>query len=238
MMKYLIFFLPFLSMAQWVSIPTSEYMKAMEEVQQVTNFETSYCYTSHYTFTDQITADTLEEADGYLIYNAKSQLLNFHQINFTGVQTKDFLILCDTANQQILIQKPTISQFDNSQALKIPEEFQDEYRIKKCIENDLTKYEITLPEGSDYVRVQMIVNKKKQIINYQLVSGTTVQLDPFKDENKVLPIMNVSIGNYEYGSQVEKKRIRTPQDFFSDSNLQIANSRFAEYEIIDLRNKQ
>lgn len=50
--------------------------------------------------------------------------------------------------------------------------------------------------------------------------------------------MNVSIGNYEYGSQVEKKRIRTPQDFFSDSNLQIANSRFAEYEIIDLRNNQ
>lgn len=225
-------------MAQWVSIPTSEYMKAMEEIQKVTNFETSYSYRSHYTFTDQITADTLEEADGYLIYNAKSKLLNFHQINFSGVQTKDFLILCDTANQQIVIQKPTISLFDNSQALKIPAEFQDQYQVKKSSENELTTYEITLPEGSEYKYVRMSVNKKMQVINYQLASAAMVQLDPFQDENKVLPIMNVSIGNYEYGSQVEKKRIRTPQDFFSDSNLQIANSRFAEYEIIDLRNKQ
>lgn len=237
-MKYLIFFIPFLSFAQWATIPTSEYMKAMEEIQQVTNFETSYSYTCHYTFSDQITGDTLEKAEGYLIYNAKSQLLNFHQINFTGVQTKDFLILCDTANQQILIQKPTISQFDNSQSFQIPAEFQDQYQVKKCIENDLTKYEVTLPKGGEYSRFQMIVNKQKQIINYQLVSASAVQLDPFQDDKKVLPIMNVSIGNYEYGTQVEKKRIRTPQDFFSDSYLQIANGKFAEYEIIDLRNNQ
>jgi hypothetical protein len=227
-----------MTIAQWVSIPTSDYINAMEEIQKATNFETSYSYLCHYTFTDQITEDTLEEADGFLIYNAKQGLMNFHQVNFTGVQTKDLLILCDTLNQQILLQKPTKSPFNNREVLNIPTELQEQYQVKKCIENELTKYELSLPEGSEYAYIRMSINKKKQVVNYQLVSATTVQLDAFQDENKVLPVMNISFRDYEYGSEVEKKKISTPQDFFSDANMQKSIRKFAEYEIIDLRNNK
>jgi hypothetical protein len=70
-MKLLFIFLPFISLAQWVAIPTSQYLDEMDKIQLDAKFQSSDSYLCHYFFIDQITSDTLEEAEGYLIYNSK-----------------------------------------------------------------------------------------------------------------------------------------------------------------------
>ena len=236
MMKYLFIFLPMFSMAQWVSVAPSEYIKALDEVQKVTNFESSYAYKCHYTFIDQLTNDTIEKADGFLTYNSKTQLLNYQQFSYQGIQTKDLVLLYDTLNQKIMIQEPTSFRIDQQQFYSMPEEVLSQLQVKKWLGKDFVRFELTLPKGSEYSQVRMTINAKNQIINYQLVSAAPIQLDPYEESTPVLPIMDVTFDRYEYGAQVEKKKMQTPQDIFTDPSCQFANQKFAAYEIIDLRN--
>ena len=235
-MKFLLLFLPVFAMAQWVTVAPSEYIKALDEVKKVTNFESSYAYCCHYTFIDQLTNDTLEKADGFLTYNAKTQLLNYQQFSYLGIQTKELIVLYDTLNQKIMIQEPTTFRIDQQQFYNMPEELLSQLQVKQWLAKDFVRYELTLPQGSEYSQVRMTLNHKNQIINYQLVSAASIQLDPYEESAPVLPIMDVTFDRYEYGAQVEKKKMQTPQDIFTDSSCQVANSKFAAYEIIDLRN--
>lgn len=236
MMKYLFIFLPMFSMAQWVSVAPSEYIKALDEVQKVTNFESSYAYKCHYTFIDQLTSDTLEKAEGYLTYNSKTQLLNFQQFSYQGIQTKDLVLLYDTLNQKIMIQEPTNFRIDQQQFYNMSEEVLSQLQVRKWQAKDFVRFELTLPQGSEYSQVRMTINPKNQIVNYQLVSAAPIQLDPYEESAPVLPIMDVTFERYEYGAQVEKKKMQTPHDIFTDSKCQTTNSKFAAFEIIDLRN--
>lgn len=236
MMKYLFIFLPMFTMAQWVSVAPAEYIKALDEVLKVTNFESSYAYKCHYIFIDQLTGDTLEKAEGYLTYNSKTQLLNFQQFSYQGIQTKDLVLLYDTLNQKIMIQEPTNFRIDQQQFYNMSEEVLSQLQVRKWQAKDFIKFELTLPQGSEYSQVRMTINPKNQIVNYQLVSASPIQLDPYEESAPVLPIMDVTFERYEYGAQVEKKKMQTPRDIFTDSNCQIANSKFAAFEIIDLRN--
>ncbi len=235
-MKFLFLFLPVFAMAQWVTVAPSEYIKALDEVKKVTNFESSYAYSCHYTFIDQLTNDTLEKADGFLTYNSKTQLLNYQQFSYQGIQTKELVVLYDTLNQKIMIQEPTTFRIDQQQFYNMPEELLSQLQVKQWLAKDFVRYELTLPQGSEYSQVRMTLNHKNQIINYQLVSAASIQLDPYEESAPVLPIMDVTFDRYEYGAQVEKKKMQTPQDIFTDSSCQVANSKFAAYEIIDLRN--
>lgn len=236
MMKFLFIFLPMFAMAQWVSVAPAEYIKALDEVQKVTNFESSYAYKCHYTFIDQLTNDTIEKADGFLTYNSKTQLLNYQQFSYQGIQTKDLVLLYDTLNQKIMIQEPTSFRIDQQQFYSMPEEVLSQLQVKKWLGKDFVRFELTLPKGSEYSQVRMTINAKNQIINYQLVSAAPIQLDPYEESTPVLPIMDVTFDRYEYGTQVEKKKMQTPQDIFTDPSCQFANQKFAAYEIIDLRN--
>jgi hypothetical protein len=224
------------AMAQWVSVAPAEYIKALDEVQKVTNFESSYAYKCHYTFIDQLTNDTIEKADGFLTYNSKTQLLNYQQFSYQGIQTKDLVLLYDTLNQKIMIQEPTSFRIDQQQFYSMPEEVLSQLQVKKWLGKDFVRFELTLPKGSEYSQVRMTINAKNQIINYQLVSAAPIQLDPYEESTPVLPIMDVTFDRYEYGAQVEKKKMQTPQDIFTDPSCQFANQKFAAYEIIDLRN--
>jgi hypothetical protein len=238
-MKLLFIFLPFISLAQWVAIPTSQYLDEMDKIQLDAKFQSSYSYLCHYSFIDQITSDTLEEAEGYLIYNSKKDLLNFQQVNYTGIQNKEVLVLCDTMNRQLLIQKPTISLLGNQDLLDIPKDLQNQYQVKKCAVKETVQYEITLPKGGPYSMMRMTINSKNlEILNYQLVCAETVAQDPYDEDKKVLPIMSINFRNYEYGQKVEQKRCTQPLDYFTDANLQIASSKYADFEIIDLRNNK
>jgi hypothetical protein len=135
-----------------------------------------------------------------------------------------------------MIQEPTTFRIDQQQFYNMQEELLSQLQVKQWLGKDFVRYELTLPQGSDYSQVRMTLNHKNQIINYQLVSAASIQLDPYEESAPVLPIMDVTFDRYEYGAQVEKKKMQTPQDIFTDSSCQVANSKFAAYEIIDLRN--
>ncbi|MEY3245396.1 MAG: hypothetical protein RL253_553, partial [Bacteroidota bacterium] len=197
MMKFLFIFLPMFAMAQWVSVAPAEYIKALDEVQKVTNFESSYAYKCHYTFIDQLTGDTLEKAEGYLTYNSKTQLLNFQQFSYQGIQTKDLVLLYDTLNQKIMIQEPTNFRIDQQQFYNMSKEVLSQLQVRKWQAKDFIKFELTLPKGSEYSQVRMTINHKNQIINYQLVSAAPIQLDSYEESTPVLPIMDVTFDRYE-----------------------------------------
>lgn len=229
----------FNSQAQWIKSSTEEFATVILAIENSISDEASYSYKAHYSFFEQENSiDTIEQMRVELIYNAKSNTLNFIQSDKIIIQTKDIQISCDTAFSRITLNHSNPSYFSRKSGEDFLPIIEQKSTVKKRFVGDLEVFRLDFESTNLWKAAEIWIDKKGMVFKYILWTGQPI-LDDTGIENKILqPRMEVSYFDFQVGVSAEKKQIVCVDSYFSNLKNKVLHHKYNKFLVEDLREEK
>ena len=222
---------------QWSNSNMEEFETEIMKIEARIPTETSFSYTANYYFFEyENSTDTTQHIVSSLIYNAKSNTINFNQLQNFVVQTDEVQVACDSAGNRLIINQPNTSFLARKNRENFNKFYDKNCTVKKRISGTYTIFHLDFEKDFKWKSAEIWIEKKGMVKKY-IVWTAQPYLDDSGENNKMIqPRMEVIYSDYKIGAAADKLPIILLDTFFVDIKKQIVQDAFKNYEVIDLRN--
>jgi hypothetical protein len=223
--------------AQWETIPLDEFSQAILDVEKRIPEGQSYCFDmDHFFFEYTNSTDTAQHLHSSLIYQAKSNTLNFWQLGNFVVQTSDIQITCDTSYRTIILNYPNKEYNRRKGVEDYSKLLKSKCSAKKKINGKYQVYHLEFAPNATYKSAELWIERDGMVKKYILSTGKEWLDDSGEMEKMIQPRMEIVYSNYVFGAAAEKRKTKGSEHFFQDLSTKTLQSQYKGYEVIDLRN--
>jgi hypothetical protein len=225
--------------AQWKDITLEEFSTVILDVEKRIPQGESYGYVANYLFFEELNStDTTLKYDFNLNYQVRNKLFNMTQFGRDVVQNKDFQVVCDTAEKQIIINYPNEEYYKRKTTDDFALLLKSKCTAQKKEQGKTTIYYLTFADGARYKGAELWIENTGMVVKYIMYTGIEVLDDTKESDRYIHPRMEVHFSNYQFGKKVDDKKLKNVDYYFLDINKLVLKDTYKNFEIIDLRNNQ
>ena len=236
MRTLLLIFISFISVLSYgqktPSVLLSERMKKMDEKTKAAG--NYYCQGKHLFFNSLQNNDTSFKCDYSILFDKKKDLFNIIQVEQFIIQNEEVMLIIDTVNMQIVVNKPnpafkkSITGENSLEANKLIKEV-----TQKKLNNE-ERYLITFTERSSIE--SMHVHFSKDGLISKIISNAAY---PVPDQTQgrdvmIQPRMEIVFTKYEFGGNVNTSTMKNVESVYNAENKSLTEE-YKNFQLIDLR---
>ena len=226
-----------LCFSQWKDCSKQELSDVIRSIDQKAAKSKSFAYTAkQFFFNDSNSVDTVYKTDFSMSFKSKKELLNIEQMGVVLVQDSLVQVRCDSISKQIFVQNIDSNLINTGIARGFDAFMKSNTTVSKMIKGTTTIYKLKFAENTKYAYLELWVNSKDLVVSkYILYAGKEVYDDSQETDIWLKPRMEVVIDKYLFSEKVNEVKSKNISDFFADKSFLTPTSKYANYEVIDLR---
>lgn len=220
----------------WQSSTLDEFSSLIMKIEQKVQDGESYSFESDYVFYNDPTTIVPALKESSFLICSQGEEIYLKQFSRYMTQNKEINVVCDTLTKTIIINDPQVQYFKKKATSDFAELLNSRSVVKKKKEGDILKYVLEFPKGFTYLAAEVWIENESNVKKYILYTANEYYDDSEEEAKMIQPRMEITFKNQRFGEQTKTAGMKRVSDYIvlEDGEYR-TNSKYSDYEIIDLR---